>query len=278
MSEITDTTKHDAMMAKILSGQKLESIDEITDDYKRVLIAQLRKQAVGELAGAHILLPWIKMAPTIDEMVDIAMMTKDEARHAKVCFDLLESLGVPTGEYYKQNHLYRSPFFSKRLKTWTQLVVFNFFLFSSADHHFPYFSICSWCPYNRMMRKILDDEVMHIAHGDSWMERLSQSPRTREEAQCDLNYWFPKINSIFGSSEFKLNKASLKYKIQLRSSQEMRLAWYAEIKEKLEKNGYQVPPVEAIEYAKPHPGLVLLNWSGQIAKRWQRIVNRLKRI
>ena len=52
-----EKAKHEAMMEKIESGVKLESPEEITEDYKQHLLTLMIAQADSELAGAYGYIP-----------------------------------------------------------------------------------------------------------------------------------------------------------------------------------------------------------------------------
>ncbi|MGH6693559.1 MAG: Phenylacetic acid catabolic protein, partial [Gammaproteobacteria bacterium] len=82
------------------SGTSKYSAGEITDaesipsgEYREHLINLLTQEADSELAGALGYVPCIQMSPTIEEYLATSMMVKDEFRHARVCYKLLEHLG-----------------------------------------------------------------------------------------------------------------------------------------------------------------------------------------
>src|SRR5438309_7122960 len=93
---IDEKAKQDAMMRKIDSGHKLESLDEVTADYKDNLLKLMIAQADSELAGAYGYVPWIEGAPNMPEKLAMANIVKDEIRHARAMYDLLDRIGVDT--------------------------------------------------------------------------------------------------------------------------------------------------------------------------------------
>ena len=86
--------KHEKMMEKIQNGEKLESPAEITDEYKEHLLTLLIAQADSELAGAYGYIPWIEGAPNVAEKLVMANIVKDECRHAKAIYDLIDRFGI----------------------------------------------------------------------------------------------------------------------------------------------------------------------------------------
>src|SRR3989442_3132804 len=95
MAEMVET-----MMEKIRAGQRLESPDEMTAEYRENLVHLLTMQADSELAGGYGYVPWITKAPTVDEKHVVAQIVKDELRHAPVMYGLLGDLG-----FYLEGHV-----------------------------------------------------------------------------------------------------------------------------------------------------------------------------
>src|SRR5205814_6711553 len=81
------------LMAKVESGVRIESVQEMTDEYRENLIHLLTMQADSELAGGYGYVPWIMKAPTVEEKHVVAQIVKDELRHAAVMYGLLGDLG-----------------------------------------------------------------------------------------------------------------------------------------------------------------------------------------
>src|SRR5438093_5573424 len=82
------------MMAKIDRGVRLESVDEMTAEYRDNLVHLMTMQADSELSGGYGYVPWIMKAPGVEEKYVVAQIVKDELRHATVMYGLLADLGV----------------------------------------------------------------------------------------------------------------------------------------------------------------------------------------
>src|SRR6202158_3517652 len=114
-----DKLKAEAMLKKIQCGEKLESPDEITDEYKGLLLTLMIAQADSELAGAYGYIPWIEGAPTVAEKLAMANIVKDECRHAKAVYDLLQNLGVDIDKLIVEDKMKnRMKVFYEPIKTW----------------------------------------------------------------------------------------------------------------------------------------------------------------
>src|SRR6185503_13113149 len=81
------------MKARIERGERLESAEEMTPEYRQALVHLMTMQADSELSGGYGYVPWIMRAPGVEEKHVVAQIVKDEIRHATVMYGLLEDLG-----------------------------------------------------------------------------------------------------------------------------------------------------------------------------------------
>ncbi|HEY9679433.1 MAG TPA: Phenylacetic acid catabolic protein [Drouetiella sp.] len=248
MLVMDEKAKHEAMMKKIESGEKLESPDEITADYKEHLLTLMIAQADSELAGAYGYVPWIEGAPTVAEKLAMANIVKDEVRHGKAMYDLLERLGVDVYKLINEDKMkHRMQVFYEPILTWADLVMFNFLMDRAAGHQLRDAVECSWGPWSRTMLQIEKEEWMHVKHGETWVRRLSADMATRPEVQKALDFWFPKVNKVFGKAETESNKEYQKYKLKQRDNNDVRVSWYNECKPLLESYGLVMPAITVVE-------------------------------
>src|SRR5689334_25158950 len=91
------------MMARIERGERLESPDEMTADYRTSLVHLMTMQADSELSGGYGYVPWIQKAPTVEEKHVVAQIVKDELRHAAVMYALLADLGFDVESHVRQH-------------------------------------------------------------------------------------------------------------------------------------------------------------------------------
>src|SRR5256714_15511178 len=92
-----------AMMAKIERGERLESADEMTVEYRDNLVHLMTMQADSELAGGYGYVAWIQKAPTVEEKHVVAQIVKDELRHAAVMYGLLADLGFDVDNHVQRH-------------------------------------------------------------------------------------------------------------------------------------------------------------------------------
>src|SRR5437773_11169291 len=91
------------LMAKVESGVRIESVQEMTDEYRENLIHLLTMQADSGLAGGYGYVPWITKAPTVEEKHVVAQIVKDELRHAAVMYGLLADLGLDVERHVRRH-------------------------------------------------------------------------------------------------------------------------------------------------------------------------------
>lgn len=248
MLVMDEKAKHEAMMQKIKSGEKLESPDEITEEYKEHLLTLMIAQADSELSGAYGYVPWIEGAPTVAEKLAMANIVKDEVRHGKAMYDLLERLGVDVYKLINEDKMkHRMKVFYEPIKTWEDLVMFNFLMDRAAGHQLRDAVECSWGPWSRTMLQIEKEEWMHVKHGETWVRKLAADAATRADVQRALDFWFPKVNKVFGKGDTESNKTYQKFKLKQRDNHEVRESWYNEMLPLLESYGLVVPAITVVE-------------------------------
>lgn len=248
MLVMDEKAKHEAMMAKIQAGEKLESPEELTEEYRQNLLLLMIAQADSELAGAYGYVPFIEGAPTMAEKLAMANIVKDEIRHAKAMYDLVERMGIDIYKLINEDKMKnRMKVFYEPINTWTDLVMFNFLMDRAAGHQLRDAAECSWGPWSRTMIQIEKEEWMHVKHGETWVKKLSADLATRPEVQKALDFWFPKVNKVFGKGNTESNKTFQKFKLKQRDNHEVRVAWYNECKPLLESYGLTMPDIEVIE-------------------------------
>src|SRR5882762_2471871 len=89
-SKLTNAEREKRMMDKIAKGESIEIPDDMSDEYYEHLMNLMVQQADSELAGGFGYVPWIMKAPTTEEMLIVSNIVRDEVRHARAMYRLLE--------------------------------------------------------------------------------------------------------------------------------------------------------------------------------------------
>lgn len=258
-----EADKEAAMLAKIERGERLEANDPLmTADYRENLLNLMTMQADSELSGGYGYIPWISKAPTIEEKLITANIVRDEVLHGKRMYKLLEDLGVDVDTRITENDeafLFRldesnSDIGTKRMAadkrvnifyypidTWMDFIMFNFCMDRGAGHQLEDAVQCSYAPWARVQEQIFKEEVVHIAHGEKWVEKLAKDPATHAECQATFNKWYLRTMNIFGRPGSSRNALYRKYRLKIRDNDEVRTAFQNEISELAVKFGLTVP-------------------------------------
>jgi ring-1,2-phenylacetyl-CoA epoxidase subunit PaaA len=253
-----ERVKQEKLEAKLAKGGKVETLDEMTDEYRGHLTNLMMMQADSELAGAFGYVPWIMKSPDIKETLQVAQIVKDEVRHARVMYRLLEGVDVNVDEYYKKNNFSlrvdkddigtlraaddkRVNIFYYPIDTWFDFIMFNFCMDRGAGHQLEDSLDCSYKPWCDGMEGIFKEEAMHMAHGDQWTKQLSDNEETHDDLQKALDRWYPRTMNIFGRKDSPKNKIYRKLGLKKRDNDEVRQAFAKDVAGLCAKFNLRVP-------------------------------------
>ncbi len=254
------TIDEQAFLERIQRGEKIEADEPMPDEYRQNLINLLEMQADSELSGAYGYIPWIEKAPNIHEKLLVAQIVKDEIRHAYAINKCLEELGVDVNQRIEeQDFAYRLAedtadigtervkrdkrvnIFYYPIETWTDFIMFNFCMDRGAGHQLEDALDSSYGPWQRAINTIFKEEMMHVNHGDTWVEKLAKDPATRQETQEAFEKWFTRTMNIFGRPGSKRNVVYQKWHLKKRDNDEVREGYRAEIETKATQCGLKMP-------------------------------------
>ncbi|HVE14469.1 MAG TPA: Phenylacetic acid catabolic protein [Elusimicrobiota bacterium] len=258
MAKISEREKEERLAEKLSKGEKVVSTEEMSEEYRENLKHLMMMQADSELAGAFGYVPWIMKSPSIQETLTVSQIVKDEVRHARVTYRILEQLGVDVQEYYDEhNFAYRvseSDIGTKRaaddkrvnifyypIDKWSDFIMFNFCMDRGAGHQLEDALDCSYKPWCDAMEGIFKEEAMHMAHGDWWVKKLAGDDKTHDEVQKALETWYPRTMNIFGRKDSPRNKVYRKLGLKKRDNDEVRQSFAAEIAKKCGEYGLRAP-------------------------------------
>lgn len=259
MTEQDERDRERQLLNKISAGGLVEQEEEMTDEYRESLVHLMLMQADSEIAGAFGYVPWIMKAPTPAEMLAVASIARDEVRHGRVVYKLLENLGVDVEERVKQfdftlrvseaDYLgqgraandQRVNIFYYPIETWADFIMFNVLMDRAAGHQLDDAARCSYGPWRRVMEGIMKEESMHIAHGDTWLKRLGRDDNTRDELQATLNRWWPRVMNVFGRPKTRRNALYRKWGLKVRDNDAVRQAFVEDVTKAIEQAQLTVP-------------------------------------
>ncbi len=248
------------MSAEVAAAKAIESPEQMTPFYREHLINLLYMQADSELAGALGYVPCVSMSPNVEEYLASSMIVKDEFRHARVVYKLLENLGedvnahVGTHDFTLRISDSNGDLGSKRaaddkrvnifyypIDSWVDFCMFNFCMDRGAGHQLEDSLQATYKPWARVLEGIFKEEKFHIAHGDNWVKRLAQDPKTHDAAQASLNKWYVRTMNIFGRPDSPKNKIYRELGLKKRDNHDVRLGFAQEVADRCKENGLKLP-------------------------------------
>ena len=255
-----------AMLARIERGERLESVEEMSDEYRSNLVHLMTMQADSELAGGYGYVPWITKAPTVEEKHVVAQIVKDEIRHATVMYGLLGDLGFDVDRHVQaHDEIFtmrvgadadigtkritsdkRVNIFYYPIETWTDFIFFNFCMDRGAGHQLEDVRHCSYGPWARAIEGIFKEEKFHIRHGEHWVKRLSEDRATHDQAQATFDKWYIRTMNIFGRPGSAKNALYRRFRLKIRDNGEVRQAFAAEVAALCRAYGLAVPAWEPV--------------------------------
>jgi len=258
MSEFTE----EELKAKVQDGYVVESVEEMTEGYRKALVVQLTVQADTELISAPAYWMAARYAPSTNTQVSAHAIIQDELAHANIAYRLLEDLGVSKEKlvYGREPHQFKHPYgFDQPLDNWAELVVATGFFDRAgitllSDVH----ENTSYGPLKRALVKVGLEETFHLRHGEVWMRRLSKAGGdAKAMVQRAVDWMFPMTIEWFGlPDELKRHSGQLDYKLKGLTNDQLRQVWMSSTVPLCEEIGVEAPAhwdEEKQEYVLDYP-------------------------
>ncbi len=221
----------DELKAKVHDGYIVESVEEMTEGYRKSLVVQLTVQADTELMSAPAYWMAARHAPSTNTQVSAHAIIQDELAHANIAYRLLEDLGVSKERlvYGREPHEFKHPYgFDQPLDNWAELVVANgFFDRAGITLLSDVYNNTSYGPLKRALVKVDMEETFHLRHGEVWMRRLAKAGGdARAMLQRAVDWMFPMTLEWFGlPDDMKRHSGQLDYKLKGLTNDQLRQVW-----------------------------------------------------
>ncbi|MDX1646897.1 MAG: Phenylacetic acid catabolic protein [Longimicrobiales bacterium] len=229
MSRFTE----EELKQKVQDGYMVESLEDMTEGYRKALRVQLTVQADTELMSAPSYWMAARHAPSTNTQVSAHAIIQDELAHANIAYRLLEDIGESKEQlvYGRQPHEFKHPYgFDQPLDNWAELVVANgFFDRAGITLLSDVYQNTSYAPLKRALVKVDMEETFHLRHGEVWMRRLAKAEgEARELLQRAVDWMFPMTIEWFGlPDELKRHSGQLDYKLKGLTNDQLRQVWMA---------------------------------------------------
>ena len=239
---------------KLLGMQKIETVEQMPDDYREVLTKIIYALASTEFASVEQHQPWINQGPTPEDRYIQAQIAADEAHQGFIDCRLLRSFG-PEGaamaerllELKMGEHLLEA--FNVPFESWTETVGFCFVMDLVAWYHLRAMENCSYAPLAREMTTMVHEERFHASFGARRIKDLVTDPEYagkvgagRDEAQAAVDKWYPHALDTFGRADSKFSELAVGFGIRRWGNEELRVMWKEDIDAQIIAIGLDVPP------------------------------------
>jgi ring-1,2-phenylacetyl-CoA epoxidase subunit PaaA len=237
----------DELKQKVHEGYMVESVEEMTEGYRKALVVQLTVQADTELMSAPSYWRAARHAPSTNTQVSAHAIIQDELAHANIAYRLLEDLGESKEQlvYGREPHEFKHPYgFDQPLDNWAELVVANgFFDRAGITLLGDVYANTSYGPLKRALVKVDMEETFHLRHGEVWMRRLSTAGgEARDMVQRAVDWMFPMTIEWFGLPDaLKRHSGQLDYKLKGLTNDQLRQVWMQSTVPLCESLGLDVP-------------------------------------
>jgi ring-1,2-phenylacetyl-CoA epoxidase subunit PaaA len=258
MSRFTE----DELKQKVQDGYMVETVEDMTEGYRKALRVQLTVQADTELMSAPSYWMAARHAPSTNTQVSAHAIIQDELAHANIAYRLLEDIGESKEQlvYGREPHEFKHPYgFDQPLDNWAELVVANgFFDRAGITLLSDVYQNTSYGPLKRALVKVDMEETFHLRHGEVWMRRLAKAGgEAREMLQRAVDWMFPMTVEWFGlPDDLKRHSGQLDYRLKGLTNDQLRQVWMAStvpLCDELDLNAPAHWDEEAEEYVLDYP-------------------------
>jgi ring-1,2-phenylacetyl-CoA epoxidase subunit PaaA len=233
--------------AKIDSGQTIEPKDWMPEKYRQTHIRQISQHAHSEIVG---MLPegnWITRAPSLKRKVTLLAKVQDEGGHGLYLYSACETLGISRDELLEQLNSGKAKYssiFNYPALTWADMGAVGWLVDGAAIMNQVMLTRTSYGPYARAMVRICKEESFHQRQGFEIMLNLAKgTPVQKRMAQDALNRWWWPSLMMFGprDEESTHTAQAIKWKIKLKTNDELRQMFVDQTVPQIELLGLEVP-------------------------------------
>lgn len=252
---------------KIDSGRTIEPKDWMPEKYRQTHIRQISQHAHSEIVG---MLPegnWITRAPSLKRKVTLLAKVQDEGGHGLYLYSACETLGISRDELFEQLHSGKAKYssiFNYPALTWADMGAVGWLVDGAAIMNQVMLTRTSYGPYARAMVRICKEESFHQRQGFEIMLTLAKGTAVQKRmAQDALNRWWWPSLMMFGprDEESTHTAQAIKWKIKLKTNDELRQMFVDQTVPQIELLGLEVPDKD-IKWneARGHYDFGPINW------------------
>mgnify|MGYP006274931983 FL=1 len=230
-------------MQEKLFVRNFSEFSNMPEEYRELVIHQLRQHVEGELLGAYdyinIFLP---LSPDVFEMKVCCERASEELDHFILGATVLKDIGFdadsmlkrPIGErkYYKTEGV-------EFVKNWLQRGLFSFIGEAVVLSIIEEMAFSSYVPIAEMTRPIIIDEHIHVAHGRRIVESIIDRQGV-DVVQSEFETAWNMSLDLFGRSNSERSKKYVKWGLRRYSNEEARSRFIEKMLPEIKRLGLNV--------------------------------------
>ena len=222
------------------AAELAEQPEEYQTAVKKIVISH----AVNELYGAQVFdEPAIAYAPHPYAKWLTCRVAMEEYGHHVRFRQLGEEIGVPSEQMTPKAKRPLS-IFEFPLKDWAEFCVIKLLADLAEIIQVEDLAQCSFTPLKKLARMTMPEERFHAEFGEKFTAEYLQRPNGRAEIQDAINRYFPYLPAFFGRAGSANNAIYRRWRIKLRSNEEMREDYLRRAKAVADKFGLTLPDVK----------------------------------
>lgn len=220
-------------------------------EHRDYLVEALSCLADDELILGHRDSEWCGHAPILEEDIAFANISLDEIGHAELWYRTIAGLLVEDPDRYPDQLVYFRPAVDFRNLPLVELPrgdwafsIMRQYLFDASEFvRLEALGSSRYTPLAEVARKIHKEEIYHLRHTRSWVERLGQgTAESQQRLQAALNELWSHATLLFLPLPGESSLAAENY---LPDSTILAIAWKDLVSDHFKKSGLTIPdPIE----------------------------------
>jgi ring-1,2-phenylacetyl-CoA epoxidase subunit PaaA len=228
---------------ELLAGPRTYSAgEEVPEEYAELLVKLIYNHAEILASTPYremIYEQWEtgkKYSPTQADLVMMARFQYEELNHGYIFSKILDGLDADLQDFELRQYIFEHP-----KLTWLELAMHHFLASKVGVLQISEWIESSYEPIARAAPKVLREERGHAGMGYRHLRQICETDEGRQEAQDELEIWWPMALDMFGRSDSTRNARYRAWGLKKHTNAQLREAFIADTIPQLEALGLEVP-------------------------------------
>jgi 1,2-phenylacetyl-CoA epoxidase catalytic subunit len=228
--------------------KELLRAEDMTPEYRRMIVQLMESQAYRELAAAHLFGYGLRFVP--DKWLRFMVWhIREETEHYEAVAQMYRDFTGEAVEPRVQERLAGKPV--PFAESWFELAMAQFLYDRGGFWQLKEYEECSFVPYRGVIRKIVEEEAGHQGLGEKIVVELCQSGGHEQVKQGLFEKWLRLGLLSFGRPGTAGNKYAIEQGIKKRDSAACMKDFVSDIRPAVQAGGLRFPPKQALAMELP---------------------------